>query len=121
MSRLDALDADLRSNAARIADVEVASREALEAQVGVLGKDIASQLDARLESLEAVLPERVWAMERALRDMEAEITCLLRDMHRNPTKREEHEALGNGARPTPRGEEELLGRNLAETTDRKGK
>jgi len=61
------------------------------------------------------LPERVWAMERALRDMQAEITCLLCDMHRNPAKREEHEAVVTGPRHTPRGHEELLGRNLAET------
>jgi len=125
MTRLDALDADLRSNiAARTADVEVASKEALEAQVGALGKDIARELDARLESLEAVLPERVWAMERALRDMEAEITCLLRDMHRNPAKREEPEGAvsrsGTGPRPTPRSQEELHGRNHSDN-DLKGK
>eukprot|EP00419_Tripos_fusus_P044572 CAMPEP_0172827928 /NCGR_PEP_ID=MMETSP1075-20121228/20474_1 /TAXON_ID=2916 /ORGANISM="Ceratium fusus, Strain PA161109" /LENGTH=654 /DNA_ID=CAMNT_0013669843 /DNA_START=27 /DNA_END=1987 /DNA_ORIENTATION=- len=134
MCRLDALDADLRSSiAARTTEVEVASREVLETQVGALGKEIARELDTRLESLEAVLPERVWAMERALRDMEAEITCLLRDMHRRPVKREEHEAVGippiafreheavgTGPRPTPRGHEEQPGRITADT-DLKGK
>merc|ERR1740123_445782 len=52
-------------------------------------------------------------MEQALRDMEAEMTCLLRNMHWNTTKREEHEALGIEARPTPRGQEELPGRDQA--------
>jgi hypothetical protein len=81
-ARLESLDAELRKTiAASTASVEAVCREAMELRVGTMGKDINREINSRLEGLEAVLPERVWGLERALRDMEADILCLLRDSH----------------------------------------
>jgi len=100
-ARLESLDADLRKTiAASTATVEAVCREAFEQRVDNIGKDLNRELDSRLEGLESVLPERVWAMERALRDMEADILCLLRDSHRSAVPSQEVPA-GSERHPTP--------------------